>query len=180
MYKKVGITSYEMSVGGVRVPQGMSYTEAMDFCEWLTKRIRNKLPKEYVVRLPTEAEWEYALMWNEIDENSPYRKWELKADAIRVSEDALRKMSNNLDQRKVPWHDLMPGEVGRKAPNGFGLYDMLGAGYEIMLDTIDDDSFVIKGAIMATPNKNQNGRRKRSITISCMPTELYPTWCLYP
>ena len=40
---------------------GINYLAANEFCQWLTTRERNakRLPKNYVFRLPTEAEWEY-------------------------------------------------------------------------------------------------------------------------
>jgi len=37
-----------------------SYDRAVDFSAWLTQRYRLKLPRGYVFRLPTEAEWELA------------------------------------------------------------------------------------------------------------------------
>jgi len=41
---------------------GVSWYDAVAFCEWLTRRLRDAgaLEQEMVVRLPTEAEWEYA------------------------------------------------------------------------------------------------------------------------
>lgn len=39
---------------------GVTWREASQFCAWLTDRLANGLPPNYVIRLPTEAEWEAA------------------------------------------------------------------------------------------------------------------------
>ena len=38
----------------------VSHRNAMEYCDWLTELLKNRLPLGYVVRLPTEAEWEKA------------------------------------------------------------------------------------------------------------------------
>ena len=38
----------------------VSWDDAMAYCAWLTDQLKNWLPTGYVVRLPTEAEWEKA------------------------------------------------------------------------------------------------------------------------
>lgn len=51
-----------------RIPEGkgehpvvqVSWTDAVAFCEWLSRRVSGEGDDEHLVRLPTEAEWEYA------------------------------------------------------------------------------------------------------------------------
>lgn len=45
------------------VSKKMTRQQFDKFCEYLTNRYRTQLPKGYVFRLPSEAEWEYALDW---------------------------------------------------------------------------------------------------------------------
>ena len=43
---------------------GVTWYEATALCAWLTERLQDKLPKDYVMRLPTEAEWEAAAAYD--------------------------------------------------------------------------------------------------------------------
>lgn len=43
---------------------GVTWYEATAFCAWLNEQLENELPEGYVVRLPTEAEWEAAAAYD--------------------------------------------------------------------------------------------------------------------
>jgi len=106
----------------------VSWNDAVAFCEWLTERERKagRLPANYMVRLPTEAEWEYAcragtqtkFWWGESKEDGKDRlNWSGKDDG-------------------VVW--VAPADsFGSRGRNGFGLADMLGNVYELCLDEYD-------------------------------------------
>jgi formylglycine-generating enzyme required for sulfatase activity len=91
---------------------GVTWDKAVTFCKKITERERKagRLPKGYVYRLPTEAEWEYACragstgMFN--------TDGHLKYFCVAVGGSENRKVG-----------------FGRK-PNTFGLYDMHGSVYE--------------------------------------------------
>jgi len=83
---------------------GMTWHNAMTFCRWLSK----KTGKKY--RLPTEAEWEYA---------------------CRAGTNNVFGIGNDPSGlRDFAWYeanaDSETNPVGKKKPNAWGLYDMLG------------------------------------------------------
>lgn len=123
----------------------VSWNDARAFCEWLTKKEQDagRLPEGMVYRLPTEAEWEYACRggvegyywWG----NNIYDgEGRLNISAV----DILPGRSTVWPLAIAPWSDgyafVAPvdnyKENGR---NGFGLADMLGNVWEIVLDHFD-------------------------------------------
>jgi formylglycine-generating enzyme required for sulfatase activity/tRNA A-37 threonylcarbamoyl transferase component Bud32 len=106
----------------------ISWDEAMAFCKWLTERERKagRLVPGCVVRLPTEAEWEYACRagtrtrswWGDSKENGKGRlNWSEKDDGFEF---------------------VAPVDsFGARGRNRFGLADMLGNVYEWCLDDYD-------------------------------------------
>ena len=51
---------------------GITWYEATAFCAWLSERLDGTLPKDYVLRLPTEAEWEAAAAYDETEQRRNY------------------------------------------------------------------------------------------------------------
>ena len=107
----------------------------MPIIEILNKKFHPWLPEGYVFRLPTEAEWEYALKANSKSKKNPYVQY-------RASAQDIVKISVQQDL-----HDATLSPVGTKEPNPWGLYDMIGLGIEAMLDTVPtlDPTVVIVG-----------------------------------
>ncbi|MEM8867410.1 MAG: SUMF1/EgtB/PvdO family nonheme iron enzyme [Verrucomicrobiota bacterium] len=119
------------STRGPKKPvDSVTWAEAKEFCQRLTEKERRagRLPKGYVYRLPTEAEWEYAARAG-------------SEGAFFFGEQA--DVSNGNFQGVYPrdWEEGRPSsdfygtrEVGSYAPNAFGLYDMHGNLSEWTLD----------------------------------------------
>ncbi|HRE82852.1 MAG TPA: SUMF1/EgtB/PvdO family nonheme iron enzyme [Opitutaceae bacterium] len=99
--------------------ESVSWREAVEFCRRLTVRERTaeRLPEGYAYTLPTELQWEFACR---AGTTGPY--------------------AGNLND--MGWHEAdqedMSHVVGQKAPNAWGLYDMLGNVWEWCLDWYAD------------------------------------------
>jgi len=101
----------------------VSYEDALAFVEWMSLKDR------ILYRLPTEAEWEFAAWGGSVDEfpwNGP------ASDASRYGN---FKAPGSANRFTLPVKSL--------APNGYGVYDMLGNVWEWCSDWADDPySFV--------------------------------------
>ncbi|NJP06929.1 MAG: SUMF1/EgtB/PvdO family nonheme iron enzyme [Chloroflexaceae bacterium] len=51
---------------------GVNWYEAVAFCNWLHSTLHNDLPPNYVIRLPTEAEWEVAAAYDATGQRRTY------------------------------------------------------------------------------------------------------------
>ena len=101
--------------GSERPVEQVSWSEAVEYCRKLTtkQRAEGLLPEGWEWRLPTEAEWEYAARAG----TTGARHGEL---------DAIAWWSGNSGDQTHP--------VKQKAPNAWGMYDMLGNVWEWCAD----------------------------------------------
>ena len=108
---------------------GMSRKTAVEFCKWL----RVKTGRPY--RLPTEAEWEYACRAGAA---TPYAWGE---DGTKAGDYAWFK--DNAKGTTQP--------VGKKAPNKFGLYDIVGNVAEWCAPAAGGAPAVVRGGAFCEP-----------------------------
>ena len=98
---------------GTRGYPGLSvtYTHGVKYCQWLSEKTGRKY------RLPTEAEWEYACRAG--------------GAAEKLSREELDKVAWHQGNSTTDEHQLgKTHPVATKAPNAWGLYDMLGNAWE--------------------------------------------------
>lgn len=101
---------------------GVSWYEALAYCKWLDEQLRASqpglFPKNYVVRLPTEAEWEYAA-------RAP-----------------IGNRKSQIENRKYPWGDDWQenhaniDETGLKQTNPVGMFHQGGAPETLLFDLV--------------------------------------------
>ncbi len=124
---RTGRDDYEGGKLNLRHPmECVTWHRARAFCRRVSEREckAGRLPKGYVYRLPTEAEWEYACR---AGSKGPYN---VKAD--RDGKEYLKSADYLGSFANVGGGKTMP--VGQRKPNAWGLYDMHGNVYEWCLD----------------------------------------------
>ena len=87
---------------------GVSWNDALAFCQWLSKETGEQF------RLPSEAEWEYAARAG------------TEGPTVKDNFDEIAWHASNSEGKTHP--------VGLKKPNAWGLYDILGNGWEWVAD----------------------------------------------
>jgi len=119
----------------------VSWHDADAFCRWLSARAKRN------VRLPTEAEWEYACR---------------AGTTTRFHTGDAARMKDSADLGKAGWYGAnargRTRPVGRKAPNAFGLHDMHGNAWEWCADCYGADYY--KASPAADPRGPNDGRAK--------------------
>ncbi len=133
---------------------GLSWDDAMQFCTWLNDRERaaGRLPEGYVYRLPTEAQWEYVARagrisdpgyWKELIETEEQLKKDGKAVAPflansreKAAKEGYKEGEYGPERESVYRANSggVPNPVGTKQPNAFGVYDMMGNGWNWVHD----------------------------------------------
>jgi formylglycine-generating enzyme required for sulfatase activity len=109
-----------------------SFEEALEFCRRATALMRRSglIAETEVIRLPSEAEWEYCCR---AGTTTPYS---FGAQAVAPGDDDSRHQASLLDP--FAWHTGNAAgndpPVGAKKPNPWGLYDMHGYLREFVSD----------------------------------------------
>lgn len=111
----------------------MSRLSAQRYCEWLSKETGKKY------RLPTAAEWEYALEKGGVTTGTLLSPEDLAK--IAWHEENSFDAEESFDNRAMP--------LGSLEPNALGIHDMLGNVAEWVTDT--DERFVVRGGHFRTP-----------------------------
>lgn len=115
--------------------ESMSFREATDFCDQITELLHQEklIPDSAIIRLPTEAEWEYCCRAGTASAYSFGDKSQAEGE--------VSPKASLLD--KYGWHTGNAAgndpAVGALAPNPWGLYDMHGYLWEMTLDGWHDD-----------------------------------------
>lgn len=128
-----------------RPVEQVSWNDANEYCAKLTVILRDeeRLPANYVCRLPTEAEWEYA---------------------CRAGSKSRFGFGDDYEQlAEYAWYIGNSGKttqpVEGKAPNSWGLHDMHGNVWEWCLDWYSD---TLPGGSVTDPKGPAEGMRRVS------------------
>jgi len=129
----------------------VSWNESMEFCQRLNEaaRRRGDLPVGYEYRLPTEAEWEYACRAGTTGAAPVAEEMVIEKDGSSRALDAIAWYAANArlgyeghyidtntwaTRKELGAGQSGPRAVGTKAPNSWGLFDMLGNAAEWCID----------------------------------------------
>ena len=132
--------------------------------------VKTTFPSDWIVDLPTSTQWEYAAK-----ATTPFDEL-LSVGEIKVTDgDLYEKFTNNVDLVAI-WHhnkaeygdDITT--IGRKRPNGWGFYDMVGLGFEWCNDWHKNSYTDYSGVNPVGPTSGQDGKRVRRSMYTSAPS----------
>lgn len=144
---------------------GMTWHNAMTFCKWLSRKTGRKY------RLPTEAEWEYACRAGTaniygIGSDPPHQLSRQRAPKAPVGSELSAR--GNWCGADFAWYeataDSETSEVGKKKPNAWGLYDMLGNVREWVYDFYSPQAY--RQAAKKDPTVNPKGPKTGTVHVA--------------
>ena len=131
--------------------------------------VKSTFPSDWIVDLPTSSQWEYAAK-----ATTPFDEL-LSVGKIKVTdEDLYEKFTNNVDLVAI-WHHNKAEwgkddtTIGRKRPNGWGFYDMVGLGFEWCNDWYNNSYVDYSGVDPVGPTSGQDGKRIRRSMYTSAP-----------
>ena len=134
------------------LPVAVSFEEASDYCQFLSDV--SGLP----YRLPTEAEWEYAARGGL--EGMPYPWGDEPVDESRCN---------------FKWSEGVP--VGSYAPNGYGLFEMVGNVAEWCQDDYLENAYALTDAVVTDPLVKTNSKTLRTARGGFPGVSFNRYWC---
>ncbi len=113
---------------------GVSWRDALAYCEWLTARERNsgKIQPDWTYRLPTDEEWSLAVGLTGEVGNSPKEK-----DAADTNFPWGQEWPAPAEQGNIGGRLNGTAPVGSSVPNAYGLKDMFGNAWEWCEDSFE-------------------------------------------
>ena len=136
-------------------PAGVSLNDAVEFCKWLSEKTGLN------VRLPSEAEWEYAcragtqsrFYWGDSEEKAG--KYANLADKSYEEASPGSAYSLDTDDGNA---GLAP--VGQYLPNNFGLYDMIGNASEWVQGIYSENAYSIDSDNTCFDESNEDNQQQ--------------------
>ncbi|HJT77659.1 MAG TPA: formylglycine-generating enzyme family protein, partial [Gemmataceae bacterium] len=127
----------------------VSWNDAQAFCRWLARRSGK------AVRLPTEAEWEYACRAGTRTRYYSGDDAETLAQVGNVADGTAKKKFPNWQTISAEDGYVFTAPVGSFRPNGFGLYDMHGNVWQWCQDRYGQDYY--QNSPKSDPQGTDNG-----------------------